>query len=241
MRTLCFFWCLSMWLGSGESQPLTQPPTVSVLPGAKATMNCNIGTNDNQYVSWYKQTPGTHPQMVLYHHPSWSNPSYGPGFSSDRFTSTVESGGTEYPLIVKNVEMSDAAIYYCGKWISSINNFVFGPGTKLFVAAQHIPHPSVKLFGPSAEEISAKRVGTLVCLVSKLSVAFPVISWTENGSPTSNEVQTSRVTQNADKTFSLSSYLTVPGADWSSGKRYSCLVQQGAASTISVTVTQSSC
>ncbi|XP_072924878.1 immunoglobulin lambda-1 light chain-like [Hemitrygon akajei] len=241
MRTLCFFWSLSMWLGTGETQNLTQPPTVLVIPGTTATLDCNIGTNDYQYVNWYKQTPGAAPQWILYHYPSWSNPKYAPGFSSDRFTSVVNSAGTEYPLIIYHVEISDAAVYYCGKWDSSTYTSVFGPGTKLLVAAQHIPHPSVKLFGPSAEEISTKRAGTLVCLVSKLSVAFPVVSWTVNGSPTSNEVQTSRVTQNADKTFSLSSYLTVPGADWSSGKRYSCSVQQGAASTISATVTQSSC
>ncbi|XP_059846895.1 immunoglobulin lambda-1 light chain-like [Hypanus sabinus] len=198
-------------------------------------------TKDNHEVGWYKQTPGTGPQLVLYHHHWWSRPNYGPGFGSDRFTSTIDSAGIVYHLIIKNVEMSDAALYYCGKWVSSINNVVFGPGTKLFVAVQYILDPSVKLLGPSAEEISAKESGTLVCLVSKLSMGFPVVSWTVNGSPTSSEVQTSGVTQNADKTFSLSSYLTVPGADWSSGKRYSCSVQQGAASTISATVTQSSC
>ncbi|XP_059846805.1 immunoglobulin lambda-1 light chain-like [Hypanus sabinus] len=241
MRTLCFFWCLSIWLGSGESQSLTQPPTVSVNPGSTAKLECNIGTKDSEYVHWYKQTPGRAPQMVLYYHYSSSSPSYGPGFGSDRFTSTANSAGTIYHLIIKNVEMSDAALYYCGKWVSSISNFVFGPGTKLFVADQQLPDPSVKLLGPSAEEISAKGAGTLVCLVSKLSMGFPVVSWTVNDSPTSSEVQTSGVTQNADKTFSLSSYLTVPGADWSSGKRYSCSVQQGAASTISATVTQSSC
>ncbi|XP_072924879.1 immunoglobulin lambda-1 light chain-like [Hemitrygon akajei] len=241
MRTLCFFWCLSLWLGSGESQTPTQPPTVSVSPGSTATLNCNIGTSDNHEVDWYKQTPGTGPQLVLYHYYSWSSPNYGPGFSSDRFTSTIDSAGTIYHLIIKNVEMSDAALYYCGKWVSSINNVVFGPGTKLFVADQQLPDPSVKLLGPSDEEISAKGSGTLVCLVSKLSIGFPVVSWTVNDSPTSSDVQTSGVTQNADKTFSLSSYLTVPGADWSSGKRYSCSVQQGETSTISATVTQSSC
>ncbi|XP_062888105.1 immunoglobulin lambda-1 light chain-like [Mobula hypostoma] len=243
MRTLCFFWSLAVWLGSGESQTLTQTPTVSVSPGATATLNCDIGSKASYYVGWYKQTPGTVPQWILYYHQSSSAPTYGPGFSSDRFTSTSNSAGTVYQLIIKNVEMNDAAVYYCGTTFSVGGSYpgVFGPGTKLFVTDRQLPDPSVKLLGPSAEEISAKGSGTLVCLVSKLSIGFPVVSWTVNDSPTSSEVQTSGVTQNADKTFSLSSYLTVPGADWSSGKRYSCSVQQGAASTISATVTQSSC
>ncbi|XP_072100454.1 immunoglobulin lambda-1 light chain-like, partial [Mobula birostris] len=226
---------------AGESQTLTQTPTVSVRPGATATLNCDIGTKDSYGVGWYKQIPGIGPQWILYYYHSWSSPSYGPGFSSDRFTSAANSAGTVYQLIIKNVEMNDAAVYYCGKWFSAGSGYVFGPGAKLFVTAQQLPDPSVKLLGPSAENISAKGSGTLVCLVSKLSMGFPVVSWTVNDSPTSSEVQTSRVTQNADKTFSHSSYPTVPGADWSSGKSYSCSVQQGAASTISATVTQSSC
>ncbi|XP_072100061.1 immunoglobulin lambda-1 light chain-like isoform X2 [Mobula birostris] len=231
MRTLCF--------SAVESQTLTQPPTVSVSPGATATLNCNIGTKDGNRVNWYKQTPGTIPQLILNYHDSWNSLNYAPGISSDRFTSTVNSAGTEYQLIINRVEMNDAAVDNCGKWVTRTSTF--SRGTKLFVTARELPDPSVKLLGPSAEQISAKGSGTLVCLVSKLSMGFPVVSWTVNDSPTSSEVQTIGVTQNADKTFSLSSYLTVPGADWSSGKRYSCSVQQGAASTISATVTQSSC
>ncbi|XP_072925626.1 immunoglobulin lambda-1 light chain-like [Hemitrygon akajei] len=241
IRTLCFFWSLAMWLGSGESQTLIQPPTVSVGPGATAALECNIGTKDGNYVSWLKQTPGTTPQWILYYHHSLSAPTYGSGFSSDRFTSTVNSAGTVYKLNIKNVELNDAAVYYCGKWFSSGNYNLLGPGTKLFVTDQQLPDPSVKLLGPSAEEMSAKGTGTLVCLVSKLSVGFPVVSWTVDGSPTSREVKTSAVRRNTDRTFSLSSYLTVPGTDWSSGKVYSCVVKLGEASTTSATVTQSNC
>ncbi|XP_062888176.1 immunoglobulin lambda-1 light chain-like [Mobula hypostoma] len=241
IRTLCFFWSLVTWLGFGESQTLTQSPTVSVSPGATATLECNIGTEDSYHVYWYKQTPGTAPKLLLRYYHTRTEPVYAPGIRSDRFTSTAKSAGTVYQLNIKNVELNDAAIYYCAKWISSGSIYWFGTGTKLFVTDQQLPDPSVKLFGPSAEEISAKGTGTLVCLVSKLSVGFPVISWTVDGSPTSREAQTSAVKRNTDSTFSLSSYLTVPGTDWSSGKVYSCVVKLGAASTTSATVTQSSC
>ncbi|XP_072100115.1 immunoglobulin lambda-1 light chain-like [Mobula birostris] len=241
IRTLCFFWSLAMWLGSGESQTLTQPPAVSASPGSSATLECNTRTNDGYYVSWYKQTPGTVPQWILYYHISLSAPTYGSGFNSDRFTSIANSAGTVYQLIIKNVELNDAAVYYCFKWLESSSVYLFGRGTKLFVTDQQLPDPSVKLLGPPAEEISAKGTGTLVCLVSKLSVGFPVVSWTVDGSLTSREVKTSATRRDTDSTFSLSSYLTVPGADWSSGKRYSCVVNQGAASSTSATVTQSSC
>ncbi|XP_072338873.1 immunoglobulin lambda-1 light chain-like [Scyliorhinus torazame] len=244
MRMLCFFCSLALWLGYGQSQTLTQPPDLTVTPGNTATLDCNIGAGDNQYVNWYKQTPGSAPQWVLSYHHSSSAPSYGSGFSSDRFTSKANSGHNIYQLIIKNVEVNDAAVYYCEKWVSSSNHhtvWVFGQGTKLFVAARQLPDPSVKLLGPSADEISTKGAGTLVCLVSKLSMGFAAVSWTVDGSPTSSDVQTSVASRNPDNSFSLSSYLAVPGRDWSSGKVYSCTVQQGAASKTTATASQSGC
>ncbi|XP_078054296.1 immunoglobulin lambda-1 light chain-like isoform X1 [Mustelus asterias] len=242
MWTWCFFCSLALCLGYGQTQTLTQPPDLSVKPGNTATLDCNIGTSDSYAVSWYKQTPGAAPQWVLYYHYSLSAPSYGSGFSSDRFTSTANSGHNIYQLIIKNVGVNDAAVYYCGKYFSSSSSvWVFGQGTKLFIAAQQLPVPSVKLLGPSADELSSKGAGTLVCLVSKLSMGFAAVSWTVDGSPTSSDVQTSMASRNSDNTFSLSSYLTVPGRDWSSGKVYSCSVQQGAASKTTATASQSNC
>ncbi|XP_069784647.1 immunoglobulin lambda-1 light chain-like [Narcine bancroftii] len=241
MRTLCFLWSLALWLGSGDSQTLYQPPSVSVNAGSSATLECNIGTKDSYYLSFYKQTPGTHLQWILYHYYSYGTPSYGPGFNSNRFTANGNSEGTVYRLIINQVEVNDAAVYYCGKWFSTSNTFVFGPGTKLFVTAENLPEPSLKLLGPSSEEISAQGAGTLVCLVSKLSLGFPAVSWTVDWSPARTGVETSPAMRNKDNTFSLSSYLKVPGTDWSRGKVYSCTVQQGAASATSATVAHSSC
>ncbi|KAJ8251429.1 hypothetical protein GJAV_G00221240 [Gymnothorax javanicus] len=72
---------------SGQ-QVLTQKPTVlSVNAQQKATMDCNIATDEGYYVSWYKQVPGSAPQYVLRMHSSDSSPDeYGAGFSSSRFT-----------------------------------------------------------------------------------------------------------------------------------------------------------
>ncbi|GCB78492.1 hypothetical protein scyTo_0020116 [Scyliorhinus torazame] len=104
MRMLCFFCSLALWLGYGQSQTLTQPPDLTVTPGNTATLDCNIGAGDSYYVNWYKQTPGAAPQWILYYYHSLSAPTYGSGFSSDRFTSKVNSGHNIYQLIIKNVE-----------------------------------------------------------------------------------------------------------------------------------------
>ncbi|KAG5830124.1 hypothetical protein ANANG_G00316790 [Anguilla anguilla] len=99
---------------------LTQKPSVlSVNEQQKATMDCNIARDDNQYVFWYKQVPGSAPQYVLRFYHSHSSPdNYGAGFSSSRFTSTAQ-GNTDYQLIITNVEAGDSAVYYCQTWDSS--------------------------------------------------------------------------------------------------------------------------
>uniref|UniRef100_A0A3Q1EIE2 Ig-like domain-containing protein n=1 Tax=Acanthochromis polyacanthus TaxID=80966 RepID=A0A3Q1EIE2_9TELE len=88
---------------------LTQTPGVhTVSTGQEAVLNCNIQRDNNQYVSWYKQKPsGTS-----------HSPSFGTGFSSDRFNSKA-SFNVDYQLIIKQTEKGDSLMYYCSVWDSS--------------------------------------------------------------------------------------------------------------------------
>ncbi|KAJ8331964.1 hypothetical protein SKAU_G00430560 [Synaphobranchus kaupii] len=103
---------------SGQKVLTQKPSVLSVNKQQKATMDCNIARDDGNYVSWYKQIPGSAPQYVLGLHPSISSPDYGAGFSSSRFTSTAQSD-TDYQLIINNVEAGDSAVYYCSTWDDS--------------------------------------------------------------------------------------------------------------------------
>uniref|UniRef100_A0A3B4FUH9 Ig-like domain-containing protein n=1 Tax=Pundamilia nyererei TaxID=303518 RepID=A0A3B4FUH9_9CICH len=92
---------------------LTQTPAVhTVSPGQEVVLNCNIERDDGNYVRWYKQVPGTVPQYVLSFHYSDSSPSFGTGFSSDRFNSK-SSSDIDYQFIIKRAETGDSAVYYC--------------------------------------------------------------------------------------------------------------------------------
>ncbi|KAM3598482.1 uncharacterized protein V6R79_018577 [Siganus canaliculatus] len=90
---------------------LTQTPAVhTVSPGQEVVLKCN--TDSGNYVSWYKQVPGEAPQYVLKFHHDHSSPSFGTGFSSDRFNSKVSSN-VDYQFIIKRTETGDSAVYYC--------------------------------------------------------------------------------------------------------------------------------
>uniref|UniRef100_A0A3Q1EK04 Ig-like domain-containing protein n=1 Tax=Acanthochromis polyacanthus TaxID=80966 RepID=A0A3Q1EK04_9TELE len=98
---------------------LTQTPAVhTVSTGQEVVLNCNIQRDDGNVVSWYKQKPNETPQYILYFYHSDSSPSFGTGFSSDRFNSKASSS-VDYQLIIKQTEEGDSAVYYCSVWDDS--------------------------------------------------------------------------------------------------------------------------
>ncbi|XP_035252830.1 immunoglobulin lambda-1 light chain-like isoform X15 [Anguilla anguilla] len=199
-----------------------KPPVLSVSKGDTATMDCNLGTDDA--ARWYKQVPGGAPQFVLYFYHQSSSPTYGAGFSSTRFTSNHQSK-SDYRLIITNVEVGDSAVYYCKTWDSSAKEYVFGQGTKLIVADSSLAAPTLSVLPPSSEELKTDKA-TLVCL-AQMSVGFADVSWTSGGTPVTGGVFTSAAEQKPDKTFGLSSFLTIKPSEWITDRVFTCKVSVG--------------
>ncbi|KAK6312410.1 hypothetical protein J4Q44_G00180740 [Coregonus suidteri] len=138
---------------SGVTVVTQKPPVVTVRKGDTATMDCNLGTVENN-ARWYKQVPGGVPQYML--------------------------------------------------------------RTKLIVTDGDLSTPAVTLFPPSTEDLKSSRA-TLVCLASNLSQrskGFADVSWMSNGESVTEDVSTSPAEQQPDKTFKISSYLTIQTAEW---------------------------
>ncbi|XP_070837325.1 immunoglobulin lambda-1 light chain-like [Chaetodon trifascialis] len=209
---------------SGVTVVTQKPPVVTLRTGETATMDCNLGTVTDYGARWYKQIPGGVPQFVLKFHHSDSSPKYGSGFSSPKFTSTHQSK-SDYRLIINNVEEGDSAVYYCNTWDNSVNEVVFGQGTKLIVTSSSLPPPVLTVFPPSRAELQSNKA-TLVCLSSQ-SVPFADVSWLSGGSPVSSGISTSTAVQQADQTFRISSSLAIQTSDWDMDKVYTCKVSLG--------------
>ncbi|XP_038557759.1 immunoglobulin lambda-1 light chain-like isoform X3 [Micropterus salmoides] len=204
---------------------LTQTPAVhTVSTGQEVVLNCNIRRDDGYYVNWYKQVPGEAPQYVLRFYHSHSSPSFGSGFSSDRFNSK-SSSNIDYQFIIKRSEAGDSAVYYCDTWDNSAKERVFGQGTKLIVTSSSLPPPVLTVFPPSSAELQSSKA-TLVCLSSQ-SGPFADVSWLAAGSPVSSGISTSTAVQQPDKTFQISSYLAIQTSDWNMDKIYTCKVSLG--------------
>ncbi|XP_045575721.1 immunoglobulin kappa light chain isoform X1 [Salmo salar] len=211
---------------SGVTVVTQKPPVVTVRKGETATMDCNLGTVNN-IARWYKQVPGGVPQYMLrWYHTGWRSVEYGSGFSSPKFTSNHQSK-SDYRLIINNVEEADSAVYYCQTHDG--NEHVFGQGTKLIVTDGDIATPAVTLFPPSTEDLKSSRA-TLVCLASNLSQrskGLADVSWMSSGESVTEDVSTSPAEQQPDKTFKISSYLTIQTAEWDKDVVFTCKVSLG--------------
>ncbi|XP_064176543.1 immunoglobulin lambda-1 light chain-like [Anguilla rostrata] len=224
LGTLCTLITVLSCVG-GQTLLTQKPSMLSLTKGQTATMDCNIGPKDSNNIYWYKQVPGSAPQFVLRFYYSHGSPDiYGAGFSSSRFTSIAQSN-TDYQLIITNVEAGDSAVYYCEKWVNSVSEVVFGQGTKLIVTDSSLAAPTLSLLPPSSEELKTNKA-TVVCL-AQMSVGFADVSWTSGGKPVTGGVFTGTAEQKPDKTFGLSSFLTITPSEWITDRVFTCKVSVG--------------
>ncbi|XP_029631207.1 immunoglobulin lambda-1 light chain-like [Salmo trutta] len=218
---------------SCQKAVIQTPSVLTVSIKGTATFYCDITKDEGNYVFWYKQVPGGAPQYVLsYYYTNNSPDEYGSGFSSDRFTSKATSD-KDYQFIISNVEETDSAVYYCQTLNDSpfalVSQWVFGQGTKLIVTDGDLATPAVTLFPPSTEDLKSSRA-TLVCLASNLSQrskGLADVSWMSNGESVTEDVSTSPAEQQPDKTFKISSYLTIQTAEWDKDVVFTCKVSLG--------------
>uniref|UniRef100_A0A671PE18 Ig-like domain-containing protein n=1 Tax=Sinocyclocheilus anshuiensis TaxID=1608454 RepID=A0A671PE18_9TELE len=70
-------------------------------------VRCNYFTTGiNIYLFWYKQLPNKSPTLILNQYTTE------PDFKK-RFSATLNSSSRTFPLMIKNLRVSDSAVYYC--------------------------------------------------------------------------------------------------------------------------------
>ncbi|KAB5522733.1 hypothetical protein PHYPO_G00162850 [Pangasianodon hypophthalmus] len=109
---------------------------------------------------------------------------------------------------------------------------------KLIINAA-LPAPVLTVLPPSSEELKSKK-GTLVCLASDVAGGFADVRWLVSGNSVTSGVITGSAQQQANKKFTLTSYLTIDSCEWENDKVITCEVS-AAGKTASVKINKSEC
>ncbi|KAF7688971.1 hypothetical protein HF521_013778 [Silurus meridionalis] len=227
---------------SGVTVVTQKPPVLTLTQGQTATMDCNLGTVTNSAARFYKQVPGGVPQYVLYNYhvvssqkvvtqkPSVRTQEKGNTVTMDCNIAKDESNYVSwYKQIPQEAPQFVLRFYYSNS----------SPGTKLIVSDAALPAPVLNLLPPSSEELKSTKA-TLVCLANDVAGGFADVRWLVNGNPVTSGVITGSAQQQANKKFSLSSYLTIDSSEWENDKVITCEVSAGGKAA-SVKIKKSEC
>ncbi|XP_010184734.1 PREDICTED: pre-B lymphocyte protein 3 [Mesitornis unicolor] len=105
-------------VGTGKAcraQPvLTQPSSVSVLPGQTARLPCTLSPQYNISdfgISWYQQRPGHLLRYLLYYNSERDK--HRPAKTPDRFSATKDLASNACILLIASARSEDNGSYYC--------------------------------------------------------------------------------------------------------------------------------
>lgn len=100
--------------------------------------------------------------------------------------------------------------------------------------------PTVHLFAPSEEEMTALGKATLVCLMENFYPSPVTVQWVADGNTISSGVETSQSQRQSNNQYMASSYLSLDASKWQSYNSVSCKVRHEAGN-VEKTVNRSEC
>uniref|UniRef100_A0A673K3I2 Ig-like domain-containing protein n=1 Tax=Sinocyclocheilus rhinocerous TaxID=307959 RepID=A0A673K3I2_9TELE len=94
-------------MSSGQDRVEQSSEEITASERDQVIVRCNYFTTGiNIYLFWYKQLPNKSPTFILNQYTTE------PDFKK-RFSATLNSTSRTFPLMIKNLRVSDSAVYYC--------------------------------------------------------------------------------------------------------------------------------
>ncbi|KAK7176857.1 hypothetical protein R3I93_000947 [Phoxinus phoxinus] len=108
---------------------LNNPP-VFAKPGETIHVPCVYQSQIAMHFSWYKHEPGQNPMLISTIYKYDRNARFYHHFENNSRFSVLNENGVHH-LVIRNIQISDSATYYCGSAYSNVMEFV--EGTELIV------------------------------------------------------------------------------------------------------------
>ncbi|XP_074518419.1 uncharacterized protein LOC141784481 [Halichoeres trimaculatus] len=114
----------------GDSSIHQDSGVETALVGQSVSFPCKYRSDTANFISWYKQSLGSKPDIISTRMMLNKNASVYPAYE-DRFQVVVKKEESTDLLIIEKIKLSDSATYYCG--ILEFNAIEFGAGVFLHV------------------------------------------------------------------------------------------------------------
>ncbi|TWW69686.1 Ig heavy chain V region 5A [Takifugu flavidus] len=100
--------------GCVKGEQLTQPASVTVQPGQRLTITCQVSYSVSSYwTSWIRQPAGKGLEWICHHRVGY-NPVYKASLKN-KFSISSDSSSNTVTLNGVNVQPEDTAVYYCAR------------------------------------------------------------------------------------------------------------------------------
>lgn len=122
------WWSCSCFFFSGfiTSAAVVQKKVLETFAaGETVTLECLISEDQENYVSWFKQSLGEAPTCILSLYTDALTPTFYGDFKNDTRLTAVKKNNY-FTLIIKDLKPSDTGIYYCGA--RDYDHITFGNG-----------------------------------------------------------------------------------------------------------------
>nr|UXP07209.1 immunoglobulin D heavy chain [Micropterus salmoides] len=202
--------------GCVECEQLTQPASVTVQPGQRLTITCQVSYSlDSYYTAWIRQPAGKGLE--------WIGSKYtGDSFYKDslktKFSINLDSSSNTVTLNGQNVQPEDTAVYYCAR--DQVYFDYWGKGTMVTVTTANPTAPT--LFPLMQCGSGTGDLVTLGCLATGFTPSSLTYTWSKNGAALTDFIQYPPVQKG--NVYTGVSQIRVRRQDWDAKQTFKCAV-----------------
>uniref|UniRef100_A0A8D0CZN3 Ig-like domain-containing protein n=1 Tax=Sander lucioperca TaxID=283035 RepID=A0A8D0CZN3_SANLU len=195
-----------------KCEQLTQPASVTVQPGQRLTITCQVSYSlSSYYTAWIRQPAGKGMEWI-------SSDTNVKDSLKNKFSVNLDSSSNTVTLNGQNVQPEDTAVYYCMQHCDYFD--YWGSGTEVTVTDTTTAptlFPLVQCSPGAADRI------TVSCLTQDFYPKSLTFQWTD-ASEKSLTAAVQYPPAEKNNKYTRASSLTVSKSEWDSRRPYSCSV-----------------
>nr|QLF98876.1 immunoglobulin M heavy chain [Micropterus salmoides] len=205
--------------GCVKCQQLTQPASVTVQPGQRLTITCQVSYSVSSYwTAWIRQPAGKGLEWIgigrvgqtTYYKDSLKN----------KFSISLDSSSNRVTLNGQNVQPEDTAVYYCARRDGWGAFDYWGKGTMVTVSSANPTAPTV--FPLMQCGSGTGDLVTLGCLATGFTPSSLTYTWSKNGAALTDFIQYPPVQKG--NVYTGVSQIRVRRQDWDARQTFKCAV-----------------